>query len=173
MAPMDLAARGQHSLYQFLKTDSGDKDAVGDYRSSPVSFRIAPPEGARYAIRRINIRAASTGNWSDTKYATAELSTGIIVRAGSAGSVLQNYTNGSPIMTWCSWGDLAGVDVSKPTSPGIGGTGIVRWTLEKAGTALMLVGSRGDYLEVVLNDDFRGLSAHSYMAQGQILSSGS
>ena len=42
----------------------------------------------------------------------------------------------------------------------------IRWTFDKTGEPVKLDGDKGDYLEMVLNDNFTGLNEHYFCVQG-------
>jgi hypothetical protein len=94
------------------------------------------------------------------------LTSGIVVRAQQNGNqVTARLTGNSPILTNAEWADFC-YDVVK-TDFGQGNVFLhVRWTFAKSGRPIRLVGDEGDFLEVVLGDDFTGLVSHGFTVQG-------
>ena len=159
------------SLWRYLDTDGdggGTKNAVGDYSSAAEEFKIVPPAQTRIEVARMIISIVDAGAPDSGSYGNnITLTNGITVAVRDAGGVIEDITDGVPVMKNSDWGRLAGIDVA-PMDWGSGdGQVIVRFTFEKSGVPLVLDGDEGHYLAVNLNDDFSGLVEHYFMIHGR------
>ncbi len=95
----------------------------------------------------------------------AALTNGITVRLQDSGGTVLDLTDGLPVKTNAGWGQLC-YDVDLKSWGAGNELLLVRWTFERAGQPLRLEGEDSGRLEVVLNDDFTGLLAHTFQVQG-------
>ena len=146
---------------------TGTSNAIGDYSVTPLSLKlkltgnILPIE-----IERMIVMIQDTGAFDADKYGNGiTLTNGIRVYVRDiADAVIEELTM-FPIL---SSGDWAGHchDLNHFAF----GTGdeiaTVRWTFGKSGKPITLDFSKGEYLEVLLNDSFVGLVKHRFGVQG-------
>lgn len=155
-------------IYRFLQY-AGTKDASENYSASPVSFRYtADPDRTDY-LERLHVYYTDSGSFDSGGFGNNggnPLTNGITVNAQIDG-VLYTYTDDVPIRTNGLWNTLAGVDV-RHENYGAGDEYIsIRFTMAKAGQPVILDGSKGDYFEVLLNDDFSFLTSMYFKVQGR------
>ena len=164
-------------IYQHLDINgdgTGTKNAIGDYSGSAEIFYFQPAPGAIARINRliVLIRAPKTSFYTDSYGSVGELANGVTIRVQDDTTTLVNLTNGIPIKNNGNWGHYCFDAELYPSTAGNTDTYLrVRWTFEKAGYPLRLVGDNNERLEVVLNDDFTGggsggLVEHYFHAQG-------
>lgn len=159
------------NLYRHLDTNgdgSGDVNANGDYSAVAKRFYIQPPAGERFDIYRVvgmiedtqGFRAENYGHLPDP------LENGIIIRVQDDDGTKVDITDGRPIKRNADWGSRC-YDVDLKTW-GVGNEYLVfRWTFERCGSPEFLNGDLNERLEMVFNDDLRGLVEHHFVAEGQ------
>lgn len=148
---------------------TGNKDFSADYSSAAEIAYIQPGASEVFRVARMIVGIEDTSGFSAAEYGNlgGGLTNGVTVRKQSDGGTLIDLTDGLPVKTNASWGMLC-YDVDLKTW-GVGDELlVVRWTFAKAGQYLRLDGSNNERLEVVLNDDFSGLVAHTFMVQGYV-----
>lgn len=164
-------------FYRHLDTvgdGTGIKNAIGDYSVVPQAFTAQPAPGEILRIVRllVLIRAPKASFTTDSYGNIGELAVGIALRVQDDNGTLVDLTNGLPIKTNGNWGHYSFDTSIYPADQGNTDTYLrVRWTFEKAGYPLRLVGDNNERLEVVLNDNFTngvgaGLVEHYFHAQG-------
>ena len=162
-------------IYQHLDTNgdgTGIKNAIGDYSGSAETFYFQPAAGKIARITRmiVLIRGPKAQFYTDSYGSVGELTNGVTVRVQNDSGTLVDLTNGLPVKTNGNWGHYCFDAEVYPSSVGNTDTYLrVRWTFEKAGYPLRLVGDNNERLEVVLNDNFdgvNGLVEHFFHAQG-------
>jgi hypothetical protein len=146
-------------------TGSGTKNMNQNYSVTSDIVFIQPTAGQIMRIERMLVYIQDTGTFDSGGYGNGTaLTTGITVRLNGDGGV-QDLTDGVPIKTNGHWARLC-YDADHNGY----GTGdeylAVRWTFSKAGAPLRLDGDTNDRLEIVLNDDFSGLTEHYFLVQG-------
>ncbi len=150
---------------------TGTKDAVGNYSGAEEIFYLKPADGEFMQVNRLIITVRDTGAMDAANYgSTSPLTTGVVVREHSDDSgVIVDWTDGVPIKKNADWGSHC-YDADVKTWGAGDEFLLVRWTFGASGLPMLLDGSRGDKLEVVLNDDFTGtgagLNEHRFLAQG-------
>lgn len=144
---------------------TGEKNAVGDYSSTPEEFFIQPPLGSVWAIERIIV--SIQGACGRAGYGSEfPLANGLSVKTTtSSGEMILNLTNGVPIKDEMAWGALCYDVMHKDTGEDLTWV-FARWTFAKAGLPIVLEDQQR--LVVTLNDDMRHLTQHRFQAQGQI-----
>lgn len=153
-------------IYKFL-TFEGNKDAKVDYSLSTASYKYNAPVGRLDAMQRIHVFYTDQGSFDSGGFGNGPILTnGIIVRGQVQGQIV-DFTDGVEIKTNGMWNLLAGIDVVHENY-GIGDEYIsVRFTMSKAGQPIYLDGDLGDYIEVVLNDNFSILNSFYFQVQGK------
>lgn len=165
-----------------LDTDgdgTGTKNAIGDYSSSAEIFYIQPSSTQIFRVTRmmVLIRGSKNTFYTDSYGSRTILSNGIVVRTQNDSGTLINLTDDIPILTNGNWGRFCYDSEVYPADTGNTATYLrVRWTFERSGYPIRLVGSNNERLEVVLNDDFslnsgagnNALLEHYFVVQGYI-----
>ena len=157
-------------LCRYLDTagdGSGTKNANGNYSAAEEVFYIQPPASTIYRIARMIVSAEDASTMQAQEYGNlgAALGTGIEVRVQNDSGTVIDLTDSATVQTNAHWGRLCyDADVK---SWGAGNELlVVRWTFAKSGVPLRLDGDANERLEVVLNDDLRGLISHYFLVQG-------
>lgn len=143
----------------------GVSNAIGDYRSAPVDFAVESERPGTFSIARVIVYLESAGGMKAQDYGKIKdgLPNGIRVLLMRNGSVVEDLTDGLPVRKNAGWGRVC-YDVS------VNGWGsgndflVARWTFTQAGVPVVL--TEGTRLTFRLQDDFRSLVAHHFMAQG-------
>jgi len=153
-------------IYKYL-TNLETKNAKVDYSSTPTSYKYTADSSRVDMLERLNIYYSDSGSFDSGGFGNGSaLTNGIVVNAQING-ILYTYTDGIPIKTNGFWNTLAGVDV-RHEKYGAGDEYIsVRFTMARSGQPAILDGSKGDYFEVVLNDNFSVLTNFYMMVQGR------
>ena len=156
-------------LPRFLDTigdGAGVKNAIGDYSSAQEIFRLAPPPGTIYRIRRLLISILDGVGTAAGQYgAMTALANGVQVRVHNGSSTVVDLTDGVPATTNAGWGFHCFDAEPKEWGSGDEFT-VVRWTFGNSGTLLRLDGDANEELQVLLDDNFNGLIAHYFKAEG-------
>jgi len=155
-------------IYEFLvdQTAGSTNEAVGDYSVTPERF-IYDPGDRRVHIYRMIVLIEDTGSFDSGRYGNNIVLTNGIhvnVRDGSD-NIVQDLDGGVPVITNSHWAGLCH-DLTLFSFGAGNNVATVRWTFSRGGVPLFLDGTKGHYLSVELNDNFSGLEAHRFMAQG-------
>lgn len=148
-----------------MNADSADMDVDGS--ETAVTFRLTTPANKLRALSRINFFIKDGGvDPADFGGITGPLDNGITLKLHDADdAVIQDFTNGHPILTNGDWVMLAGTDVIMLEGTGDDVIG-VRWSLFKVGAALLM--PAGYYMELTVQDDITDLTQFHAMTQGLI-----
>ena len=147
---------------------TGTKNANVDGSVTPVVFKCSPPATGAVVIERIMINVRDSGTFTAEKYgALAELTNGIEVGifSDSDDSLVTDYLDGVPIKSNAGWG-RACYDVDVKTWGAGDSFLLMRWTLSKSGTRLILRDSDNYSFGIKVNDDLTGLVEHYFTCQG-------
>lgn len=161
-------ARQRESLYEYLDSvgdGTGWFDAITDCSGASVPLLIAPPAGKNYRLWRMLPFVRDTGSLDADGYGNGgPLVNGIAIEGQSHG-IPFSITGRRNLKTNASWARLCH-DVRALTF-GLGDEVLTaRFSFFKAGIDIELVGDRGDYLRVVLNDSFTFLNEQTFQVQG-------
>lgn len=169
---VDLYHNPAHKGYvsRFLDANgdgTGNKNWIGDYSTPDLAY-IQPAAGETMHLTRMIVTIQDDSALAADGYGgLAGLTNGVTVILRDDSGVIANLTNGDPIKSNAEWGSRC-YDIT-PHSWGGGGSEnivLVRWTFERAGVDLQLIGDDGGRLEVGFSDDFTGLAAHRFCVQG-------
>ena len=157
-------------IYHFLDTvgdGSGTYQAIGDYSGTPTSFKFIGDGSDRTAsINRMIVLIGDSGAFDSDKYGNGiALTNGIKLhlRAVSDDAIIETFTP-KPIKTNTEWGGVC-YDF-KVINEGIGDDfGVVRWTFGNSGYPIKVVPGE-TYLSLDLEDNFSGLTAHTFVIEG-------
>lgn len=155
-----------HKLAQLWNGVSfGTGIAIGDYSSTPTSFRL-DTGGEELEMHRLIVSFKDSGSFDADKYGNGLiLPNGIrIYHRDVNDDLIQEFT-AFPVRSNADWrAHCHDVIIS---SSGTGDeVASVRWTFNKSGRPITLLGSRGEYLEILLNDDFSDLNDHKFLWEG-------
>jgi hypothetical protein len=153
---------------------TGNKNFVADYSGAQEIAYIQPPAGKIYRIARMLVLVSGRASSfkTDTYGSVPVLANGVQVRTQDDSGTIVDFTDGVPIDTNGCWGRLC---FDSELYSDIAGTDTylrVRWTFDKSGQQIRLVGDNNERLEVLLNDDFTdaggvdALSKHHFLVQG-------
>lgn len=146
-------------IYRHLDTNgdgSGTKNAIGDYSSTAVIFYIQPPAGQIFRLTRMMVLIAGKASSvkTDTYGSVPILTNGVQTRVQDDSGTMIDLVDGINVATNGCWGRVC-FDSELYTSTANTDSYVrVRWTFEKTGYPIRLIGDRNERLEVVLNDDF-------------------
>jgi hypothetical protein len=134
-------------------------------RAAPISYIIQPPTDETWHILRMLISITDDTNTAMT-YAVfgniAALTNGVVVRRDNNGThmTLTNWKKNADFIE-----DAYDWDPNI-TSPANEYGMKVRWTLEKAGSYVKLIGSTNDHIEILIQDDLTALDDFQIKLQG-------
>ena len=161
-------------IFQFMDTvgdGSGSYQATGNYSSAVTNFKFTDLNGAGFSgraeIHRLLVKVQDVGALDADKYGNGiTLTNGIVLTLrDSSDAVVYTYT-AAPVKSSGDWAGLC-YDVQNLAF----GTGdeilAVRWTFSRAGAPIKIDCDEGYYLNLALNDDLSGLTAHTFQLQGQ------
>lgn len=160
---------GRKHIFQLLSANgdgTGTTNANGDYSSTPLSLKFKQSEKEVVFVTRMIVYVQDTGSFDSGSYGNGiDLANGIrVYHKNAAGELLEELT----AFAVKSSGDWAGQchDLNH-FNFGSGDEFItVRWTFAKSGFPIKLKLHADEYIEVELNDDFRGLTKHYFKVDG-------
>ena len=159
----------QEGFWEYLDETgdgTGNISGTADYSSATTDFKFVPGPNDIIRINRMLIAVVDTQPFNADLYGKdIVLTNGISVTKKNASGVVQDLTNGQPIMTNAAWGHV-GFDVNN-LSFGAGNQHlVVRWTFANVGQPLRVDGTKGEFFAVTLSDNFTGLIEHLFNIQG-------
>lgn len=151
---------------------TGEKEAIGDYSSTPVVFRIENTNPSLdMVLNSFHLYLQSDVKFHPEKYGGAPgLTSGVKVVVKRDGEIVTDLTNGEPLVHTCCLARLfSRVEFSIGSEATGGGPSkrdwvAATWDFGRHGVPLVL--GQGDSLEVHLNDDFSALDAHRFIVYG-------
>lgn len=155
----------ENFVFEFVK-NGAEHNMIQDYSSTEGIFKFQPGSDEVFLVSRMIITIKDAGSIDADNYGNGvTLTNGIVIRAADDSGVLKDITAGVPIKTNGEWATRC-YDV-KDVQWGAGDNYISgRWTLAKNGALMKLDGSKNARIEVVLNDDFSGLTGHTIQLHG-------
>lgn len=170
--PVAQASNGTQNVIfsRYLDTNgdgTGTKNANGNYSGGATSFYIQPPASTIYRISRLLVFVQDTNGFTPVEYGNtgSALSNGITVRVHNGTSTVADLTDGVPVQHNGDWARLC-YDAQVLSWGTTDEMLSARLTFTKAGQFLRLDGDDTEKLEVILNDDFTGLTEHYFLVQG-------
>ena len=158
-------------ISQYLSLDgigtADSANAIGNYAAAAVdTFYIEPPAGEVWRIARMLVYVEDSGSFDAEKYGNAiVLTNGITVKHVDDAGTITDLTGGLPVLNNGAWGQLC-YD-AQLFEWGTGNEALaVRWTFQKSGQYVRLVGDDNAKLMVILNDSFVNLLEHRFLVQG-------
>lgn len=155
----------QNPFWRYLDTTgdgSGTKVATGTYTST--IFSLQPPAGSVFVVSRLIVQVEDSDIVTASLYGAATITNGVAIRKQDDSGTDIDLTDGLSITANIQWSRICEVDIAAFTSGDDRLQAIC--DLERAGSLLRLNGDQNERLEVVLGDDFSGLSGHYFLAQG-------
>ena len=154
-------------ITRFLKDSTGDANAARDFSGEATEFIICPENDQMFCLSTLNIVIADVGAFTPFTYGCRSgLVNGIAVQEHDSEGIVNDFTNGNVItnnLGWAGYGD----SVDFITWDAGHKTLISRYNFSDC-HRVQLDSLKGDYLAVILNDDFSGLSAHNFFVTGFI-----
>jgi hypothetical protein len=155
-------------LYSFLKDSGNNVNAVGDYSGSPESFAFAPAAGELVVLKRMLVFIEDGGAFDTGAYGNGSaLSNGITVNVKNGAGLLYTLTP-EAVKTNANWAGYC-YDFQVQTYGAGNEYAAAVWDFseDEGGGGLALRGDSGEFLEVLLNDDFSGLVNHKFRVRGR------
>lgn len=177
------AGKEPRKFFRLLDTvgdGSGTKNAAVDHSGAAVAYKIKPNTSADpkvasevFDIQKLNIVIEDDGIKADLYGGLAALTNGIQVLILDANGTKIDLTNGVTIKKNYDYARLGKVQESSTGAA----TNFVTVTIDFAklnqyNCGVRLDGAKSELLEVLLHDNFSGLTAHYFSAAGEIVSDG-
>jgi hypothetical protein len=157
---------GYYSNFASDPADSNNENANKDYSVTPASFEIKPSATQIFYLSRLIAFIKDGGTFDSGSYGNGiTLTNGLVIKVYRDGVERINLTNSQPIKTNTDWSKFCYDTLLSNYGAG-DETLSVRWTFSKSGTFLKLDGSENDKICVELNDNFAGLTEHTFLFQG-------
>ena len=153
----------------FVEMSNGTTaSAIGNYAAAPEEFVYAPAGRQVAYIYRMIIFVQDGGTFDSGDYGNGiTLTNGIKIEIKDADGTIMDLTDGHPIVVNPDWARLC-YDV-RVDSYGSGDQAMsVRWTFSNSGAPIRLDAGKGQYLAVVLNDNFSALIDQRFSIQGGV-----
>ena len=158
-------------LIRFLDTvgdGSGTKSANVDYSVTPATFLLKPPTNQIFILSELLIHLADASNFSVTGFGSlSALTNGVKIYAKRNGVTVLDILDGESIKTTAHLLHLSSRAVTLDFAGG-GNSITVSFNALDFGTAFGLYGNFTDSMEIILNDDFSGLTDFHFIAHGKI-----
>tara|TARA_Y100000310_G_scaffold343923_1_gene453954 strand:- start:1501 stop:2037 length:537 start_codon:yes stop_codon:yes gene_type:complete len=164
-----MPMRGPDAVVSEFFSNGSTSQMIGDYSVTPNTFEYQPAAGSKVLVHRIIVSIADTGGLDAGRYGNnITITNGIVFRIENDSGTMADLTAGGTIKTNADWAaychDLAYIDF------GSGANYLsARWSFDKFGPPVLLDGDNNERLEIVLNDDFSGLTSHRVLVQGTIV----
>jgi hypothetical protein len=142
--------------------------AIGNYAAGVEQFKYSPTK--KVELHRLITYIQDTGNFAVSTYGNGVvLTVGLrVVVRNINDALVQALDGGEPVKSNADWSSLC-YDINYH-SFGVGDNALaVRWTFERAGAPVLIDGTLGEYLAVELNDNYAGLTDHTFNVQGIVL----
>jgi len=170
-SPKALAHSGQLTISRFLDANgdgSGGKSFTADYSSAQGIAFIQPAASEVMILERMLVTIEDTTGFAAADYGniTDGLTNGIQVRVQDDSGTVADLTDGVPITTNANWATFC-YDADLKTWGNGNEFIMVRWTFGKSGVPVRLSGNKNARLEVLFDDDLRGLVSHNFLVQGR------
>jgi len=152
--------------FQAVSEDDGVTfDAIGDYSDTTI-FSVTPPAGKKWSINRLIVGVEDTGTLDAGFYGNGiSITNGVQIRIKQRRNGDRYLLNPVPIKTNSEWAMFCH-DVTRH-SWGSGNEVLsVRYTFGAHGHPIILEGSAGDEIEILLSDDYSGLVHHYFTFEG-------
>ncbi len=160
-----------HTQYLTAAGDgTGAIDFKGDYSGAEGQFYVQPAAGEIFIVHRVIFFVQDDPNWQAEEYANTGgvLSPGISLQwrvDDFSAPAYVDFTAGNPITTNGEWQALCH-DWSRAAYGTGDDAASARFSFDKFGPPLRLVGDNNDRLTLVLNDDLSGITKHRMLAEG-------
>lgn len=134
--------------------------------SSPISFRLAPPPGQVWHIQAATLFMQTATAMDTSKFGdiAGGLTNGVVIRAlrfGQIRNLLNIKTNGDLLK------DIHRVEFHNRAPAGSFGLN-ARWLFQDLKTYIKVDGDRGEYLELLIQDDLTDLEIAQVKFQGHV-----
>lgn len=160
-APTFQQGTTQSPLWRYLDTSgngTGTKIATGTYTST--RFYIQPPAANTYALSRLIAIIEDSAVVTPTLYGAATITNGVVIRRVSGSSII-TLTDSISLTANAHWRRFCEV-----TQTSLSGVTNQLQAICNFALPVRLSGDRNERLEVLLQDDFSGLDAHYFIAEG-------
>lgn len=160
-------------ILKHAKDSSNNIEAIGDYSdigAGKTAFSLGPPPGVIWRIRRVIVTIKDAGSFDADSYGN-----GIVLANGIEAWFRQGTEDIFPfvdpdeltIKTNSHW---AGICYDfRVDNYGVGdNVGVARFSFDRVGGEIELIGNQGDNLAIYLNDDFSALTGHRFLFEGYV-----
>jgi len=156
---------------QYFSTNgdgTGTINAVGNYAAAATEFKLAPPAGERYEVGCVLITIKDSGSLDADLYGNGvALTNGIDFHLEENGVNILDLFAGQTVKTNANWASHT-FEYSVITHGSGDNFIIAKWKVcEALGEALSLDGDDNEELILTLNDNFTGLTGHTFLAHGR------
>lgn len=168
---MEIPVPPENQVFSLLEDSGGSTNMVVDGSSAAINFDHTCPQDTVEFLNRSCILMVDGGITIIKFGGISALTNGLrIQNIDSDGTtVLHEYTTGFTIKANYHFGLLAGPDVPIENAAGEDAL-IVRWTLEKVGSPILL--TEGQIFRVIVQDNLAGITEFSWMIQGRKFADG-
>jgi hypothetical protein len=151
-----------------LLLDGATADMSVNGSITAVSYKYTVPAGKTFLLHRMNLVIIDGGAEAAGFGGLAALTNGVLLRVlDKDGAVKKVLNDGLPLKRHSHFGLLAGIDVSIDAQGSGDDTVLIRFTLEKAVAPLRL--TKGESIEVLIQDDLLAITEFYCMAQGGLV----
>ena len=158
-------------LEQLFST-GGDGSGITEMAAAAAVYKVVPPPGYTYELHRMNMVMEDATKFSGDLYGgISALTNGIVITTEGRKGVITNHTP-QPIKKSGHWSLVAGVDMAMTDFATGNDLITIRWTFTKGGGVIKLVGNKGEYMQVNVQDTLAGLVSHIIQVQGVSLWTG-
>lgn len=159
-------------VIRFLDTvgnGSGNKNIAGNYAAAPQSFKMIVPAGLIYIISSFNVHISDSGNFTSGGFGAnaLPLTNGFQINAkmnGNIGSLIDNM----PIKTNANFLHISQDTTLLTAFSGGGNVLSSTFTPTSFGIAGYFNGDKGDYLEIIVNDDLTFIKDFHAIVKGYV-----
>ncbi len=153
-------------MFTQLLDTVGDGTGTMNMGTTAATYKIAPPNNETWLIERILVSIFDVTKLTALGFGSLSvLNNGIVVRCADDNGVVNDLTNGVPIIHTEDWTRYCH-DTALDLSSGGKDYTSYRWTFGRSGSPLIVSGVNNGRLEVVIQDDLSNLDGLYVCAQG-------
>ena len=165
---------GEPIVARFLSGPTSGIEMIGDYSVTPETFSLGPAEKEVWQLQRLTVYIQDTGNFNVASYGNGiTLTNGIELKLFEGETEIANFQTSSPIKSNADWGRFCFNNSYLNFGQGDNAF-IARWDISPNFVWMHGIGTpdhptAGNTVRVTLNDDFSGLTSHTFLLEGNIV----
>lgn len=151
---------------------SGSRDMAQDFSDATgagkTTFKLVPAANELLMIRCLLLHIQDAGTFDASLYGNGvALTNGILLQKTEEGELVQDLLDNDPVTNNGEWASHA-YDWEYISTGAGDNVAVIRWSICQAGAPLLIHGNSNQAFEMVLHDNFSGLSKHHAAVHGTL-----